>query len=68
MKKQAYISPAVQVANMDLVSLVCASIEAGEAQGTVTTEARGNRYAADDITDEEALYLMQEETPQNGLW
>ena len=53
---------------MDLVSLVCASIEAGEAQGTVTTEARGNRYAADDITDEESLYLMQEETPQNGLW
>ena len=68
MKKRIYIRPAVQVNMMNVEELICTSIQAGGEQENVVTEAKGSRTQVEELSDEEVLYLLDNETPQNGLW
>lgn len=68
MKKRIYIRPAMQVNIMKVEKLICVSIQAGGAQENVITEAKGSRTQVEELSDEEVLYMLDNETPQNGLW
>lgn len=53
---------------MNVEELICTSIQAGGEQENVVTEAKGSRTQVEELSDEEVLYLLDNETPQNGLW
>jgi len=68
MEKRIYIRPAVLVNMMNVEELICASIQAGGEQENVVTEVKGSRTQVEELSDDEVLYMLDDETPQNGLW